>query len=533
MRFRFIPTRRPAHQAMMPFVERTRRLDWIFKRAIVLATLGVVGLVFAASPRLRFLTVDSAARARQATIRWIVGAEPTEEEIAARREARRAETARRTRESLEQFYDRTTPEMQAMFRAASMDPEHCLIGTGRADNGFLLSSAVFEADDRGRSYRLRPNVRSVWLRQVTLIGGPFGLFLVPDTPEVRAAAGAAGAIVDETSRQTTNAWGLRGPEPDPSAPIRGVILGDSFMQGMFNDDDHTPPLDLERALEACWGRDVSLVNTGHIGYAPEQYYHALVEYGERFDPHFVVVSVCPNDFGDEYAVLAGKGSGWDEAEYWLGKIGQWCRTRMIPCLTVAVPIIEQINGTRDEREYPARITDIHQGTTAAYLNPFEQFLDAHLRLIAEDEEARQNRSQCVLYNYRINDNHFSPRGSKLWAEIVARRLDGLMNQSGRTPERTSTQEREDGRVIQPGGEPVGLAQPPGRAVLVGDRHHERPRRPRRGDPGGAVLQDQQARRLDAVPTRGGEIDLGVGLAAGHVLRAQEEGEAVPEPVVAE
>ena len=58
-------------------------------------------------------------------------------------------------------------------------------------------------------------------RQVTLHGGPFGLFLVRDTPEVRAAAAGAGAIVDEPSAQTTNSWGLRGPEPDPKAQARG------------------------------------------------------------------------------------------------------------------------------------------------------------------------------------------------------------------------------------------------------------------------------------------------------------------------
>ena len=30
----------------------------------------------------------------------------------------------------------------------------------------------------------------------------------------------------ETSRQTTNSWGLRGPEPDRNAPLRGIVLGD-------------------------------------------------------------------------------------------------------------------------------------------------------------------------------------------------------------------------------------------------------------------------------------------------------------------
>ena len=78
----------------------------------------------------------------------------------------------------------------------------------------MISPQVFERDDSGRSYRLRPMTRSVWLRQITLHNGPFGLFQVLDTPEHRAAAGAAGAIVDDRSVQNTNSWGLRGPEPN-------------------------------------------------------------------------------------------------------------------------------------------------------------------------------------------------------------------------------------------------------------------------------------------------------------------------------
>ena len=72
-----------------------------------------------------------------------------------------------------------------------------------------LRVQVFAPEANGRSYRLRPKLRSVWLRQVTLHGGPFGLFLVRDTSEIRAAAAAAGALVDEPSRQSTNSWGLR------------------------------------------------------------------------------------------------------------------------------------------------------------------------------------------------------------------------------------------------------------------------------------------------------------------------------------
>src|SRR5262249_26323737 len=153
-------------------------------------------------------------------------------------------------------------------------------------------------------------------------------------PEVRAAAPGAGAVVEDGSAQTTNSWGLRGPEPNPGARARGIVLGDSFMQGMFLGDDDTPPRQLERALTDIWKVPVSVLNTGHIGYAPAQYFFTLKEYGAQFRPQFVVVSVCPNDFGNEADVLAGRGDDWDEARYWLGAIAGWCRAGPVPCLLV-------------------------------------------------------------------------------------------------------------------------------------------------------------------------------------------------------
>ena len=66
-------------------------------------------------------------------------------------------------------------------------------------------------------------------------------FLVPDGPELAEVLRGTTGIPVETSRQTTNTWGLRGPEPEPDAPLRGLVLGDSYMQGMFVGDDAAPP----------------------------------------------------------------------------------------------------------------------------------------------------------------------------------------------------------------------------------------------------------------------------------------------------
>ena len=93
----------------------------------------------------------------------------------------------------------------------------CTVGA-TIDLTLLLPSTVFEADDTGRSYRLRPCTKSIWLRELTLKAGVLMFFLVPDGPGLAEAIRGTSAIVVTESKQTTNSWGLRGPEPD-SMPL--------------------------------------------------------------------------------------------------------------------------------------------------------------------------------------------------------------------------------------------------------------------------------------------------------------------------
>ncbi len=110
------------------------------------------------------------------------------------------------------------------------------------------------------------------------------------------------------------------------------------MQGMFIGDQETPPECLRRYLEAHFQRKVSILNTGVMGYSPEQYYYSLLAFVDRFRPQFVVVSVFTNDFGDLHDVPT-KGLGdWEEGKYWLNKITQYCRTRGWPLLIVPAPV---------------------------------------------------------------------------------------------------------------------------------------------------------------------------------------------------
>ena len=130
-----------------------------------------------------------------------------------------------------QEYD---PPRQRLLRFAGMDPDHVLLRWGNFDRTVMLPSTVFEADESGRSYRFRPNVRSIWIRNFPAKGAVKAYFQIPDTPEA-AGRGPGDRCHDRrrlgAKRRIPGA--CRGPEPDLEAPFRGIVLGDSYMQGLF------------------------------------------------------------------------------------------------------------------------------------------------------------------------------------------------------------------------------------------------------------------------------------------------------------
>jgi hypothetical protein len=246
------------------------------------------------------------------------------------------------------------------------------------------------------------------------------MFEIPDTPEARRLGEAVGGRVVPESLQTTNSWGCRGTEPDPDATVRGIVLGDSNMQGLLVGDDQAPPSRLESTLRSDLGVSVSILNTGHLGYSPEQYYHTLRAYFERFHPQFVIISICDNDFGD----MSVK-DNWDEGEYWLDAIAQFCRTRGLTYLAVPVPQEDAMLGRRNESVFPGKVSQVFDGSGLNYLNPLEEFTTEHLKLKARSIRDGQPFTQSPLFNRKYNDNHLSPIGCDLWARIVARRLEQL------------------------------------------------------------------------------------------------------------
>jgi hypothetical protein len=248
-----------------------------------------------------------------------------------------------------------------------------------------------------------------------------GFFLVPDTPELPSILKGTSARVVPGTGQSTNSWGCRGPEPDTKAPVRGLVIGDSFMQGLFVPDGQTPPECLAGRLVEAWGVPVSVLNTGHIGYSPEQYYHTLVEYYDRFRPSFVVVSVCPNDFGTAASVMLGDGD-WAEGKYWLNLIEQFCRTRGTPYFLVPVPFESQLSGRRNEGHYPGEVSNIAESGGLFYIDIFNDFTDENIRLIREASRRGRRPATSPLFNGHLDDGHFSPLGCALWGRVVARRI---------------------------------------------------------------------------------------------------------------
>lgn len=414
----FVSRRRsPPRQSLLPFWERRRKLERAFKRGIcLLFAVSLAGLI-ALVPLARF----GAKRAVSILRERAVGALGVEgKKISAKSaERRRADEARRV---LRGMFAKADEPTRRFLRVSGMAPEDAILGRGNIDQVILLSSRVFHEDDTGRSYRLRAKTRSVWVRGVAFGNQVLPFYLVPDTTAMRLAAKAAHVEILEETVQTTNSWGLRGPEPNFKARVRGIVVGDSFMQGVFVADDETPPERLRHHLERIAKSSVSILNLGHLGYSPDQYEIALNEYIDRFRPQFVVLSVCPNDFGEPEAVLKSGRGDWKEARTRLNAIHYRCRDAVAECLLVPVPWIDQMRLPRESANYPGEIERVAKFLSYDYLDPIEDFIDASLRLARQRERTRLTFPGNPLYNVRLHDHHLSPLGADVWGRAVARRV---------------------------------------------------------------------------------------------------------------
>ena len=85
--------------------------------------------------------------------------------------------------------------------------------------------------------------------------------------------------------------------------------------------------------------------------------------------------------------------------------------------------------------------------------------------------------------------------------------------------------------IEPRDDQVGVTKSVGRAVLVRDADGERAGPPGGGQARRAVFQNQQRAGRHGEPLGRQAVDLRVGLAAGHVLRGEDELKPIEQPVL--
>ena len=400
-------------QGKLAFAIKAERNELNFKRLMAAATaLVIIGLVAGTSSG-RAAALASVRRAR-ALLDRISGLpyDPASDQQEVL--AERLKDAASARQNLAKM---TTPgsAMEQFLRAAGMDASSAVIRWGNVNRSIVLSSAVFEPDD-DRAYRLKPGVRSIWVIGMTL-KTTLAMFLVPDTPLLRERAKLAGGVIVPESVQTTNSLGCRGPEPDQTAPVRVVVLGDSMMQGALVGDKDTPPARLEAHLARALETRVSVLNTGHIGYSLEQYDQTLRALGDRFQPQYVVISVSQNDFVD-----LDDPASWSEGEYWLTRIADLCRSRAWQFLVVPCADEFAILGPKSGDRFQGQFSRIVHYGAPSYVDLAPAFADALLRLQNEAERKDGAMGDPLFNLHLMGDRHFSPQGSDLWARVVARRL---------------------------------------------------------------------------------------------------------------
>ncbi len=410
-------------QRGLPFLERQQRWDRLFKQSILLLTMLVCAALVLGTPVGRYAAQAFSVQMRTILRRWL-GLPHDRAPIEALRDVQRRRDVESARVFCRRVFAEANPHLRRLLDHSGLGPEDVVLRSGNYNKTLLLSSKVFLPDTQ-RSYRMRPNTQACWVQRISLPEGLSGFFLLPETDELPSLVKATGAFLVPNSSQLTNSWGCRGPEPDPTAPLRGLILGDSNMQGIFIGENEAPPVRLCDDLETRLRTRLSILNTGHLGYSPEQMYHTLVEYAPRFQPHFVVFSFCPNDFGNVFGEDIDA-NDLDEGKYWVDRIHGYCRDRKILVMATPVPYEQQLTGRRREGDYPGRICNLLPIDGLFYCNPIEDFADEHLRLMMDPVNRGARSKGSPLFNGVLDDWHLSAAGARVWAMSVGSRLALLL-----------------------------------------------------------------------------------------------------------
>ena len=156
---------------------------------------------------------------------------------------------------------------------------------------------------------------------------------------------------------------------------------------------------------------VEILNTGHLGYSPEQYYCTLLEYAGRFPPRFVVVSLFANDFGDFQEVLQGRGD-WQEGKLLAGPDSGLLFRRNLDYVIVPAPWVNQIEGPQMAGQLPRQDLQHFGSGRSRISRPDRRIRQRPARDHEQLQTPWPGLAGKSAFNGRIGDGHFSAAGSR-------------------------------------------------------------------------------------------------------------------------
>lgn len=331
------------------------------------------------------------------------------------------------------IFEQASDPKKAFLRTIGLAPDSAIYAAGLNNGDVGVKPGTLYDPDPGKlTYRLKPNVKGAWLTpdhplkisSEHHLESMLAIELVPAIEEAFDAADRAGIDLRRyllPATFATNSWGLRGPEPDPEAPYRILMLGDSFAVGFAVSEDATIAAQFGQVLGLS-DDELSVVNAGGVGYGPSDYYHWLMETLEQgFVPQVVIVNICgTNDFGDlareiRKSETHNRGSSvprghpdwpsisvWKRGKHYTHRIIRECWKRDITFFFAVAPEKRLFHHPHEQfvAGLAALLGPHHR---AVVINPFDRLMQAHVRL--SGSLSTSNRSTMHLENDRMIDLH--------------------------------------------------------------------------------------------------------------------------------
>ena len=324
--------------------------------------------------------------------------------------------------SLASTFAEYSPKLQRLLEYAGLDPDHALVRWGNFDRTVLLPSTVFEPDETGRSYRFRPNTRSIWVRNFPMKGPVKAYFQVPDRPELAELVKGTVAQIVDGSTQTTNSWGLRGPEPDIEGGMAGNRPGRLLHAGPLRRRSRDAGGMPEARSHGPAGRTGRDLEHG----SPRLFTRAILLLADRIRRAFPAAVRRGQSLRQRLRRLSGSARG--QGRLGGGKLLARPDPRLLFGSRISSALSCRPRGSTRSKGLkcpgitPARSPTCWRRRGPVYLDPIAEFANAQLEIVNNSRRLGLASPGNPLFNGRIGDGHFSARGCEIWAAAVGRRL---------------------------------------------------------------------------------------------------------------